>query len=260
MNVTVVPTLKGFGITIEGGSPPYEIYAWGSILVYKGSNPFFHYDYDLPYNIDDFFILVRDSQGQEVKASPGNPTLDRYELGFIREILRRESLVLRKKGGFEAKVFIRRKPEISEPCPHCRGGLDNLVKLINDIRSELTSCEYCFGTGLAGGYYPPITTYINYFGIQTQRVDSLEPIRVDPVVVYTLNYPLIEREDLIWSETLGRMLRISQSQTITYKGIPIKQILQTFILPEGHPAYRLAREIPVVIVDKGVGLRDNLSR
>jgi len=258
MNVKVQPTLSGFLIEIDGGTPPYEIYYLDSVLIYKGNTPFFHYNFDLSYNTDDAFFVVKDSTGEKVVGFPSITVLDKYERGFVREILRREYLVLRKKGGFEIKVFKRKKPGITEPCPKCRTGLNDLVPLISDIGSELTICSYCFGTGLAGGYYPPLKCYANYFSFMTNRVDALEPVRSNPVSLYTLNYPSIEVGDLIWIDALGKMVRVEQTQLITYKGVELKQIIQGKVLMEGHPAYRLSKELPVVIVDRDLTVSDKV--
>jgi len=252
MKLIVIPTLEGFLIDVKDATPPIEIFFQDSQLVYKGTNPVFLHRYDKAYNTVDVYYKVKDANGEEVRAVPGVVQLDRYEVGFLREILKREELILKKKGGFSAKVFKRKRQNMEEPCPNCRTGLDKYVPIGDGVGSEITNCEYCYGVGLKGGYYPPITVYVNFFSSQEVRADLLEPIRISNYLFYTLNYPLLEKEDLIWVEALGKMFRVTQVQVHTYKGIPIKQMLYASEIEQGHPAYKLSRQYTVVITEQSI--------
>ena len=139
---------------------------------------------------------------------------------------------------------------MEEPCPNCRTGLDKYVPIGSDVGSEVTDCEYCYGIGLKGGYYPPIDVYMNYLSRQEIRADLLEPVRISNYLFYMLNYPLLEKEDLVWVETLGKMFRVTQVQYYTYKGIPIKQLFNVSEIGQGHPVYKLSRQYTVVITEQ----------
>ena len=260
MEVAVIPTLEGFLIDVKDATVPIEIFFQDVQLVYRGTNPIFLHQYDKAFNTVDVYYTVKDSSGKEIRAVPGVAQLDRYEIGFIQEILRRESLILRRKGGFKTKVFKRKRPNMEEPCPKCRTGLDKYIPTDSDIGSEITDCEYCYGVGLKGGYYPPITVYVNNISSQEVRADLLEPIRINNYLFYTLNYPLLEKEDLIWVETLGKMFRVTQVQRFTYKGIPIKQIFYASEIEQGHPTYRLSRQYTVITTEATkITVSDTLS-
>lgn len=256
MEATVIPVLEGFQITISNGTPPFDVYYQDRHLIAKTTSPIILHRFDKGYNYADLYYTIIDANGNQIRVSIGETNLDRYEIGMIREILKREFLVLKKKGGFEGRVFKRKKKGMAKPCPNCRTGLkaedilDQFIPVSSDVGSEFTTCEYCYGVGLEGGYYPPIRMLLNYFNIETVRLDGIDPIRFANLSFYGLNYPLLEKDDLIWIESFGAMFRVATVNPVTYKGIPIKQVMVLQEIEGNHPAVKLGRQIPLVITEE----------
>jgi hypothetical protein len=99
--------------------------------------------------------------------------LDKRDWNIVREMIRKERLRFRKQVGQEAYLLkaIRYGPQ----CPAC----------VDPITGEVTNsqCQTCYGTGFAGGYFPPFNTYVAIEPEQTREALNPQTNMSAPVAV-----------------------------------------------------------------------------
>jgi len=252
VKAVVLPTSSGFYFEVQSGTPPFTFLYLGKDVIGKTEYPYFTWTVDRSFNFRDAYFKVVDGDGSETYLDVGLKYLTHFEHGMLMEILRREALVLRTRGGFKAKLYKKKKPFAAEPCPECSGDEKYL-------RGEQSTCPVCFGTGLNGGFYPPFEVYTNYYNRQDARIDALEPIRITNYTLVLLNFPLVEKDDLLFIPALGKMLRITEVGYFEYKGYPVKQIISALEVEAGHPVYKISEYVPLVIQESVGSPEDSLS-
>ncbi len=99
-------------------------------------------------------VILTDGTGtvhisQSVSA---DMTWSRVDWRLMRDIIRKETLVQRMPGGGGTKGYLLKRRTWGDPCADC---VDPSTGSILD-----SHCLICFGTGVVGGYYPPVEFWV----------------------------------------------------------------------------------------------------
>jgi hypothetical protein len=258
--VTVSPA-GGLVITIEAGTPPFEVYA-GEVLLAKTDEYLIFLPADITRNIQTVPLKIKDSTGYERFLEIGQPNLNPYEIGFIRTILKHNLVLIQRRGGFLVKVLKRR--HWGTPCPVCRkeiGPPEELAAVINQELSASGDCPVCFGTGYQGGYHPPIEVWATYYNKEPVIMDSADVVRFEQITLLLPNYPKVSKDDLLVIPTFGnQIVRILQVQPTTYKGVTISQVVAGQTVPEGSALNKLANLQTLEVEEEAnLGFTDTLN-
>lgn len=180
--------------------------------------------------------------GTFVQASrpvrPNSEFRDDRERNLYRELVRREDLALRLKGGYP--LLLVKRILSGTTCPDC----GSEVLEASASSPHTTKCGKCFGTGIYGGYYPPYHALGNWAdppratgseerSPQGMKVSFTTTVRVLP-------NPEMRAEDIVIDLGTGnRYLVGSNVKTVNYKIFVVAQILEVSLLPRQHPVYDL---------------------
>lgn len=150
----------------------------------------------------------------------------------VRFIYKEDLFFLRQFINEPIKIYLKKKS--GRKCGKCYDPIKERV-----IRED---CNFCFGTGIEGGYYGPFESYWQR-GLRPD-VKMLTPQGMIRLVsensAWTVNFPLISPDDLIYSVNEGLFYRANVVERPAYKGYPIRQYLQDLmIVPLGSPEYKL---------------------
>lgn len=111
--------------------------------------------------------------------------------GVIAESRRlMQRALMRDYAGAGVPVIYYRKKTTGMHCPVC---WDDMLE-----RSTKADCESCYGTGIDGGYYDGINTYISFeLDQRTLKRTGLIDLKQNVVGAWLTNYPKIKPGDII---------------------------------------------------------------
>jgi hypothetical protein len=157
---------------------------------------------------------------------------DRYDWQIAKEIVRKESMLLRKRSGVRGWLLKRRT--FGDACTQCTDPVTGQI-----LNSQ---CTACYGTGVEGGYFEPFEYWI--------ALDPAErKTRLDPeagymtVVVETaraLAYPIPQPNDL-WVNSHTNNRYVIQGDIVAvarHRGIDLVLNLRLKLLETAHVAYQ----------------------
>ena len=166
-----------------------------------------------------------------IKGLDGNVSISNINL--LKEILRKESLSLRKdRGGVEGLLFKRRYYG-----PKCGCRDKNSGTLIS------TACIKCAGTGFQDGYFPGIPFSISILGQEGRhsQISQLGTVDVRQLTVRGLANPVTDPKD-IWQEldthkvyeikdcaTISRLSYQTIATQIELRELPLVDAISLFI-------------------------------
>lgn len=170
-------------------------------------------------------------------------SLPEQELGVIhkenlliaREIVRKEYLRLKKKGGRQG--FLLKRKEWGTRCPTCTDF--DVGEVING------SCPICFGTGIVGGYYPGIEYWVETTPNKRNQATTEQGIGVTNQQVLTgraVAYPWISSMDLwVDAETNERFIIRAIQHLAEMEGKPLVLGLELRRLPDTD----ISKDVPI---------------
>lgn len=143
-----------------------------------------------------------------------------------REIVRQETLLLRKKGG--TKGWLLKRRHWGPPCPKCTDP--------NDTSTLDPNCDLCYGTGILGGYFPateywvlmnPTDRRVKLTPGQGVTIENIETVR-------GLAYPAPAEDDIWVQHNSNDRYRIQPGvkTLVRIRGVPI--VLDVVIKQLGH--------------------------
>jgi hypothetical protein len=158
----------------------------------------------------------------------------------MKEIVRKEYLNLKKKGGIQG--FLLKRKEWGETCPDCTGY--DIEEVING------SCPICYGTGITGGYYAGIEYWISITPNARDRSvneGGLGTMNPQTRMARGVAYPWIDSGD-IWvdAQTNERYIIRKIQHVAEMEGKPIVYNLQLNRLPETD----ISMDIPIEDVNE----------
>ena len=177
-----------------------------------GTNP----DRDQYYRV---CYATHDSESDRLDPIYSTPVLEgdvytnERDWKVIREIIRKEHLMLERYFGVPGSLLKLRKT--GTPCSCVDKYLDSRV---------IRNCPLCLGTGVLGGYYPPIEMWVNMLEAPSgNAVITPEAGTIDPGIIqngYTVCFPLLETAD-VWVNKLNndRFTLKTVKPKATYKGV-----------------------------------------
>jgi hypothetical protein len=150
----------------------------------------------------------------------------------MKEIIRKKELLRRKFVGVECDVY--KKRVWGAPCPDCI-----------DIHTGLATnskCLKCFGTGKLGGYYAPVTNWVEIVEgpreIKPSELGTLSPRFANGM----LTYPMIQKGDIIVERKRNRRWYIGRIEREAYQTFPIDQTAELRLISPKDIEYRLGAE------------------
>lgn len=266
--------------TPPNSNPPFEIkipisnrilpdelifYFWVSYI--RNSNEVFIED-----NPAMFFTAENRFSDMYNKFSP-KPTNCMSPMGYVRatipyemmefymnEIRRRHITVL-EIGGEEFLLFKRRFE--GDICPNCykdpkvmgnitQIGENKPIPFDPTITTEegspryqgRTNCEECYGTGIVGGYYYPITIKVGYQGIPRTEIrmqeQGLEFVKKPDA--WTVWSPTINQHDILHRIITGERFIVSDVKTATWRGVITRQQLTFNSIPPNDIRITITKE------------------
>ena len=164
--------------------------------------------------------------------APGE-RMNGHHLAIYREMVRREALQLDRYNG-KIGLFFRRIV-YGTPCSSC----------VDETLGETSSneCASCFGTGLDGGYYPPVAIKVDWSSAPSNAVDTTltenGPSEIFLCEAVFPPYPEAKFKDVFADLTSGQRLEVKTSVKDEYHGGTIRQIVTMSLLSPTDPAYQL---------------------
>jgi hypothetical protein len=180
-----------------------------------------------------YVVKLIDGRGAEFWSQAA--TTDMYwghrDWLLARDIIRKETLLLRKKTG--TKGWLLKRRTWGDPCPDC---LDPVTKQVQNAR-----CSTCYGTGFVGGYYDPVEFWITMNA--TSRMQRLTPeqgvVSENIETARTLAYPPVDTNDVWVNATVNHRYRVQPTiaSIARHRGIDIVLNILLEELPESSAAY-----------------------
>lgn len=137
-------------------------------------------------------------------------------------------------------VFVLVKKREGVTCPNCWNSVTKKTRFAN--------CPVCNGTGKIFGYYPsfPIRVSQNVSQlVDTSNMIDGDNVGLTPIDAWTLNRPLLSPGDVLVDITNQRY-KIEHVAPRTKSQFVMRQLLQLYPLPKGHPAYNAKVDFEVV--------------
>jgi hypothetical protein len=160
-------------------------------------------------------------------AQLGTAYANRHDWTLVRDMARKEYLDLKKYGGQEG-LFLRRR-RWGVKCTQC---LDHDTEAIG-----LKDCSECLGTGIKGGYYPPIKMWIKSLELPKtgKTTDLLGTTQMPDFTAKTVAYPWFESFD-VWvdTRTYQRYIIRDIQHMAEYGGIAITVVMRLSPVAAGN--------------------------
>lgn len=156
----------------------------------------------------------------------------RYDWSLAKEIIRKETLLSRKKTGVSGWLLKRRY--FGERCPVCTNQVTGQV--------QKSACTTCFGTGIVGGYYPAFEYWVTMNATQRMRKLTADQGLLSTTIesVRALAYPIVEGNDVwVHGDTNTRYFVSSDIKAVArHRGINLILDLVLNEVPADHIVYK----------------------
>lgn len=150
----------------------------------------------------------------------------------MREIQRREWILLRKFAGVEASVL--RQVRYGAPCPECLDRVSN--KLMKDY------CKTCYGTGVEGGYYSGFKTFLQFDASQDSMTYTyFGRMEVNQIGAWTIQVPALEPLDIVIRHKDFKIFRIKNVSNTEIQNKVSRQIMVLDEQPKESVLYELLK-------------------
>jgi hypothetical protein len=95
-----------------------------------------------------------------------------------------------------------------------------------------SNCSLCFGTGIIGGYYPPIEMYIRFNATPSKDFKgTIRGLTVNQTYdAWTVIPPFLREKDLVVRKIDGKRWEIKDVQESFFRGAPLKQLFSLSLL------------------------------
>lgn len=173
-----------------------------------------------------------------IESAPHNilGNFDRRRYLLWRKMNYDEEIMLRKGNGVPIKVV--KKKHFGARCTTCYDASTGMI-----LHS---SCAECNGTGWLEGYYNPTSTWghIKPSTPRTSETAQAGVPQVESTNAFLLNYPLVEKEDLIVEVNTNTIWRVESKQDTELIRMPVHQDIVLNKVPLSDVVY----EMDLVIV------------
>lgn len=156
----------------------------------------------------------------------------RYDWSLAKEIIRKETLLLRRKTG--TKGWLLKRRFFGERCPVCTNPVTG--------QTDQSACTTCYGTGVTGGYYPAFDYWVTMNATKLMRKLTNEQGLVSATVesVRALAYPVVSGNDVwVHGHTNQRFFITAEVETVArHRGIDLIVNLTLNEAPSDHVIYQ----------------------
>lgn len=179
-------------------------------------------------------VILEDGLGRtyESQAAAGTSYWGRYDWTLARDIIRKETMLQRKRTGTKGYLFKRRTFGDRCACtdPETRQVMD-------------PNCEECFGTGFVGGYYEPFEYWVTMNPTQQlKKLDATQGLITRNLeTVRALAYPVPQQKDF-WAhaDTNQRFIVSSEITALArHRGIDLILQLRLDERSRSEPIYQV---------------------
>ncbi len=190
----------------------------------------------LPAKGTDIFyrVVLVDGLGavHTSQAVTGSSYWNRYDFTLAREIIRKETMLLRKRAGI--KGWLLRRRTFGDPCPCTDPETEQVLN---------PNCEECFGTGYVGGYFPAFEYWVIANPSQHMRkLDADRGLITENVeTVRALAYPSPASGD-VWVNAYTDQRYLIMSNVVSlakHRGIDLILQLQLQERTRGEAIYQI---------------------
>jgi hypothetical protein len=157
------------------------------------------------------------------------------------EIQRREWVLLNKFVGI--KTYIFRRKSFGERCPECWS-----AKTEKSIKSN---CKTCVGTTFKGGYFPAVSTLLQYDATPNSNIKTYFGIfEPNQISAWTIAFPEMRPDDIIIRVGDWNLYRIERITNSELQGRTVRQIMLVTQLAKSDIEYELTtKNLPDFPVD-----------
>ena len=180
-------------------------------------------------------VQLVDGNGRVYVSAPASAGTywERYDWSLVREILRKETMVQRKRAGVKGWLLQRRYWGDRCDCTDPDTG---------QVRDPL--CENCYGTGIIGGFYDPFEYWVIMDpSRRLAKLDAEQGLMVQNLeTVRALAYPRPQPGDFwVHSGTNQRFIINGEAAAVArHRGIDLILNLRLEEVDRSHPVYGVA--------------------
>lgn len=162
-------------------------------------------------------VEITDADGEvyQSAATRAYGTLSKEDRLKAQHIVEKEDRILyQKKAGVQGQLFKRR--HWGEGCTECTD--------FDTGESSDSKCGRCFGTGLAGGYFPPVEVWMLLkadSGRRQKQEDSLGTVENQVKNGRTLACPWLDTNDVWVNCQNDQRFYVQKVTPIEFRGVPI---------------------------------------
>jgi hypothetical protein len=147
-----------------------------------------------------------------VKNAFGN--LSNRDSSIVSEILRKEYMYMRTYTGICGCLLKRR--HWGTACTEC----------LDFDTGDITSgqCDVCYGTGVVGGYFDPVSYYISESGNAPKRIEQSQAGGTSEnavTVARGIVCPCVDTKDVWVNGQTDERYMVQKVKTISYRGVPV---------------------------------------
>lgn len=197
----------------------------------------FMYDYNPLFGTHEksvyYSVRLIDGLGKEYWSTwvPIEQYWDHKDWLLAREIIRKETLLLKKKVG--TKGYLLKRKLYGDLCPDC---VDP-----NTLQVMDPNCTTCYGTGLVGGYYPALEMWViqNPSQNMVKLTSDQGVVTANIETVRSLAYPQADPNDVWVNANTNVRSRVLEdcSAVARHRGIDLIMNIRVEELPSSSSVY-----------------------
>lgn len=206
--------------------------------------------------LEDYFARANNP----LETSYSNLVADNDYMRFIASEIRRRAITMIQNDGEWFTLYIRRWSGTRCNCNETEGNLLNGPDVIQgevidptkgigtepDLSADpqndaLARCPRCYGTGIIGGYYYGIPTYMRY-GNLPQRQIIFKNFAIDiphNFNTWTLWEPKLHTHDVVHRQKTGEYFEVGEAARGEWRAVPFHQECNLKLLPPGDHRYKV---------------------
>jgi hypothetical protein len=152
---------------------------------------------------------------------------------IAQEIIRKEGIDKNPEFGGTPGYLIRRRI-FGPKCEYCTD--PNTGQVVD------THCQYCYGTGILGGYFSPVYYPLKFIGSESYNAQITQTGTMDPHIITArmLPFPFPTRKDVWYEADTGRAFILSEIQVASkLQSFPLALAAKLSLAPATNSVYFL---------------------
>ena len=169
-------------------------------------------------------------------SEPAEGVLDFKNWHFAQELVRKESLRLRRLGVGQEGFLLKAKRS-GTPCTQC---LDRYTGEVTD-----SNCTVCFGQRWIGGFYDPVPAYFgdfpppnSYMNRELEQGEGMVNTQITQGIFVAM--PFVSMNDVFVNKTSDIRYQIHSSKILTHlRGVPVIHSVEMRRIPTDWIVYQI---------------------